>query len=42
MPPLYGRDANGNDAYINAAGSGTSSSPYSTVHDMVAFGLLSS
>jgi len=41
MPPLYGRDANGNDAYINAAGSGTASSPYSTVHDTVAFGLLS-
>lgn len=41
MPPLYGRDANGNDAYINAAGSGTASSPYSTVHDAVAFGLLS-
>ena len=41
MPPLYGRDANGNDAYINAAGSGTAGSPYSTVHDTVAFGLLS-
>jgi hypothetical protein len=42
MPALYGRDANGNDAYLNAAGSGTAGSPYSTIHDLVAFGLQSS
>lgn len=39
--PLYGRDANGNDAYIQAAGSGTISSPYATVHDTIAYGVLS-
>jgi hypothetical protein len=38
---LYGRDANGNDAYIEAAGSGTLASPYASVHDLRAYGLLS-
>jgi len=38
---LYGRDANGNDAYIEAAGSGTLAAPYATVHDLQAYGLSS-
>lgn len=41
MPNLYGRDANGNDAYIQAQGSGTALSPYATVHDLLGFGILS-
>lgn len=30
---LYGRDANGNDAYIEASGDGTTSSGFVTYHD---------
>lgn len=30
---LFGRDANGNDAYIQASGAGTTASPYVTYHD---------
>jgi hypothetical protein len=30
---LFGRDANGTDAYIQASGVGTSTSPYVTYHD---------